>query len=261
MIDDERLQLETQQLLSDLRRSYTPTPADASRVLAATHRALQAPPPSAARLSGYKLVAAAAVIALGSGAFGYMLGRQDARREPSVAERVAPSPPPAASSAPAPMRAPEVPARSARDLEAALPQASEAEAKSASAHDAVAARAQGKGVVQSSAVSAAARSKRPAPEPSPNSESSPADSLEAELRLLRSVEQALREQRPRHALALLDELDRKVPAGKLGEERLAAFVVARCEIGLGSRAALLREFLGAHADSVYRARVEQACGR
>ena len=49
----------------------------------------------------------------------------------------------------------------------------------------------------------------------------PTASLDEEVRALRAVERALREGTPGFALSLLRELDRKVPNGRLLEERLA----------------------------------------
>jgi hypothetical protein len=87
------------------------------------------------------------------------------------------------------------------------------------------------------------------------------ESLVIEVRALRNAERALRDANPGLALAFLRELDRQVPKGQLGEERDAADTLARCTRGdhpfgvnLGA------EFAERHPGSVYRARVEQACG-
>jgi hypothetical protein len=84
-------------------------------------------------------------------------------------------------------------------------------------------------------------------------------SLEAEVRTLRRVERALREQNPRLAFELLGELDRVVPGGELAEERLAAFSIARCALGAGAPTTITREFVKSYPSSVYLARVQQAC--
>ncbi len=89
-----------------------------------------------------------------------------------------------------------------------------------------------------------------------------AASLDAEVRALRSVERALRDQQPRLALALLRELDAAVPDGKLREEREATSTIARCladEMPFGVN--LARDFAEHHSGSVYLRRVEQACGK
>ena len=87
------------------------------------------------------------------------------------------------------------------------------------------------------------------------------ESLAIELRALRNAERALRDGNSGLALAFLQELDRQVPKGQLGEERDAADTLARCTRGdrlFGVN--LAAEFAERHPGSVYRARVEQACG-
>ena len=87
------------------------------------------------------------------------------------------------------------------------------------------------------------------------------ESLAIEVRALRNAERALRDGNPGLALAFLQELDRQVPNGQLAEERDAAGTLARCARGdhpFGVN--LAAEFTERHPGSVYRARVEQACG-
>jgi len=87
------------------------------------------------------------------------------------------------------------------------------------------------------------------------------ESLALEVRALRNAERALRDGNPGLALAFLQELDRQVPKGRLAEERDAADTLARCARGdhpFG--VSLAAEFTERHPGSVYRARVEQACG-
>lgn len=86
------------------------------------------------------------------------------------------------------------------------------------------------------------------------------DGLEEELRTLRRVDRAQRQGNARLALSLLEELDQKVPAGKLGEERAAARTLARCTLGYGGRSVLHQEFVRRYPGSVYTARVGEACG-
>jgi hypothetical protein len=87
-----------------------------------------------------------------------------------------------------------------------------------------------------------------------------AASLDAEVRALRSVERALRDQQPRLALALLRELDAAVPDGKLREEREATSTIARCLAGeVPFDVNLARDFAEHHSGSVYQRRIEQAC--
>jgi len=91
---------------------------------------------------------------------------------------------------------------------------------------------------------------------------SPTESLGQEVRALRAVEHALRDDDPRLALAMLQQLDRDVPKGKLVEERRAMSVIARCSAGdIPFGVDLAADFAGDHPESVYLGRVEQACAR
>jgi hypothetical protein len=111
------------------------------------------------------------------------------------------------------------------------------------------------------ALPSAPRPRLPRPVTAPPEKVSPAASLEAEVRALRSVERALREHEPGMALALLRELDRTIPDGKLVEEREATAAIARCTLGdVPFGVSPARDFADRHADSVYLERVEQACG-
>jgi hypothetical protein len=74
------------------------------------------------------------------------------------------------------------------------------------------------------------------------------------------VERAQRAGNPRLALALLDELDRERPRGKLMEERAAARAVAECQSTFGARRSeLVERFKKRYGSSVYLTRVEVAC--
>jgi hypothetical protein len=84
--------------------------------------------------------------------------------------------------------------------------------------------------------------------------------LDEEVRLLRRVERALRDQNPRYAFALLGELDRTVPGGQLVEERHAARAMARCELE-GGGDAVVKKFAESHPGSAYLARVVETCRR
>jgi hypothetical protein len=96
------------------------------------------------------------------------------------------------------------------------------------------------------------------PAPSAPPELAPDAGLDEEVRLLRRVERALREQNPRYALALLGELDRQVPRGQLVEERKAARVMASCQLGSGGDA-LAEKFASDHPGSAYIGRVRETC--
>ena len=105
---------------------------------------------------------------------------------------------------------------------------------------------------------APARAAPLAPNASP--EILPEAGLDEEVRLLRRVEQALRSDNARFALALLDELDQKVPSGQLVEERRAARVMALCHVD-GSGAARAEKYASEYPSSAYLARVREACAR
>jgi hypothetical protein len=81
-----------------------------------------------------------------------------------------------------------------------------------------------------------------------------------ELMLLRRVERAIRSGEPVLALGLLAELDEVFPETTLAEERLAARRLAECRAGRPDASSSARRFLIEHATSVYRQRIELACG-
>ena len=86
-----------------------------------------------------------------------------------------------------------------------------------------------------------------------------ARSMQEEIDALRRVDRVLHDHDPRRALALLYELDRNVPSGKLMQEREAAFAMARCALGLGSAEQLASDFAARYPGSVYLQRVRQTC--
>jgi hypothetical protein len=84
--------------------------------------------------------------------------------------------------------------------------------------------------------------------------------LEA-VRLLARAQRALDGDEPALALALLDELDQRVPRELLSEEREAALVVALCKSGDVDRARRALARLAAHSpSSIYAARIARSCG-
>ena len=97
-------------------------------------------------------------------------------------------------------------------------------------------------------------------EPTPTSPPNLEQRLAQEVRLLRQADQALRAGDPATAHRLLDQLEREVPNGKLGEEREAARLLARCmsQPGPGTRRRA-RAFLDRHATSVYSGRIREIC--
>jgi len=99
----------------------------------------------------------------------------------------------------------------------------------------------------------------PRPSVAPSAAASGRAAFDEEVIQLRRVQRALREGNARLALALLDDLDRAVPQGRLGEERAAAGVMARCALGVGPPSVVADDFAKRFPNSVYAARVQQAC--
>jgi hypothetical protein len=84
--------------------------------------------------------------------------------------------------------------------------------------------------------------------------------LDDEVRAVRSIERALRDGEPGFALALLRELDRALPDGRLVEEREALSAIARCQLDEAPLGVSLGDdFAERRPDSVYLRRVQQAC--
>ena len=238
--------------LARARAGLSPSPADALRVRAALAAAVSAPgdivSDAASSGSGQDLgtgggwtlrvlVTWVAAAAIGAGAGGYWMGHRAGSRDARLAavlavtnESVPPSQPTAVAGAGAPSSGP-VPA---------VP------------------------------VSDAARLREPirrrpgnvARGVRPEVVASTTESLEQEVRALRAVEHALRDQDPRLALAILQQLDRDVPRGKLVEERRATSTMARCSAGdIPFGVDLAEDFANQYPESVYLGRVEQSCQR
>jgi hypothetical protein len=237
-----------EQLLERARRALSPTAADAERVFDATRRAISGAAAGAAAvhvlsratkprssasaaLHGYAARALTALAIAGTSAgtgyyAGYRAGRADA---------------PAAA-----------PAAHAPSAVALAPRVIETPPAAASAAPPAASAETPNGVPRTSARSSAQRADAAvAP--------SGAQSLEREVQMMKRIERALREGNPQQALVLLGQLDREIPGGQLAEERLAVFALARCGLGLGSPAAIAREFAQRYPKSVYFARVRRAC--
>ena len=84
--------------------------------------------------------------------------------------------------------------------------------------------------------------------------------LRAELELLNAAQSALRQHRPREALALLERYDATFPGGQLVSERLAVEVFAACELDDRVRAArAASSFLRRDENSALAERVKGAC--
>ncbi len=85
-------------------------------------------------------------------------------------------------------------------------------------------------------------------------------SLAEETRLLDRARRAVVENRPKDALSLLQDAQRKFPSGVLRQERAVLRVVALCDAGKladGRKAAAA--FLRAHPQSALRSRAQSAC--
>lgn len=218
-----RDQDEMAQVLSHARRALSPTPAQEARLLQRTLHAASAVP-AATPLAAKWLVAL--TIAGVSGSLGFVLGRQV---EHTVVT-------PAVVAAPRPLEVPR---------EAASPAPTEEEAHVEPAPKVHRPRLK-------SAPVAPVAVEPPSAAPS---------SLELEIRAMKDVERALRDNDPGQALQRLDQLDQEVPHGSLTEERSAASVIARCRLGLGTRAKLIEEFSASYPNSGYAQRVQTSCRR
>lgn len=234
-------------VLQGARRALSPSSADAERVLAATLTALGAAPALPATRPGHtrfgaragllSKVSAALVIAGISGAIGYLAGYQAAQPNRPKGEVL--------TAAPAVVPAAPQPTDSAH--ETAPSQAEEStQATPASPPDTASRRR-------------TARAVRPAVTSEPVPEPPKQPSLGDELAAVKLIERALRNDEPNVALELLDELDERMPQGALGEERLAASVMARCALGIGPKHVLRHEFASRHPSSAYLERVQRAC--
>lgn len=241
-------------ILRAARLHASPSEADARRVLEATLRAVGSPPgdtsgpggegrtnasagTGAGGMSWVRPWVARGVIAVVAGGAGYALGHHQGASSST-------------SHPPASARANEA----AEQRDDRLPpsmsvQTAPSSASPAGTHDEKpeSPKVAGLGSAQGSSGSSALRR--------------PERSLDEEVRTLARVERSLREQNPRLALALLDEMDATIGSGKMMEERRATRVVARCQLEPESRAALANAFIDRHPRSVYLERVAQACGK
>lgn len=169
---------------------------------------------------GQQLIAASLLSAVTFGA-GYLLGRH----APADVARVA-----AVSTQPAPRQAAPEPTPAPEALPSAEPQAPSVPS-----------------------------SKRQAPSASASTSTSAGQTLSEEARELRRVDSALRGGMPLLALGILNDLDRKIPRGALGEERAAARLIARCQNGDGGARSSAALWLEKNSRSVYATRVQASC--
>lgn len=233
------------------RAGLSPSPADALRVRTSLTAALAAagsgatdaaPSGSLEGVDGGTnwplrvLVTSVAAVAVGAGGYwlGYRAGAREARpaaAQVPLAAQSAPSPDTTTRAGPAALAAgPVSPAAAGKEV---------GTRESSRKRSAKAARTIGSGGVGAAT-----------------------ESLSQEVRALRAVERALRDNRPSLALAILQQLDRDVPQGKLIEERRATYIVARCisaDVPFGLD--LAEDFANDYSESVYLERVRQSCAR
>ena len=242
-------ELEAATILRRARARISPSSDDAARIRHALEARLLSSdghdvnstepsslPPSALNSGAIAKLALAALVAVSTGAAGYVLGYRAGSAERSqsnhhVVLATAPIVPPVVASAPP------------------TPQITENKAPSATApprHHA-----------SFNAPAAASVTANDAKDDAGATDGSSA--LETETRMLVRIERALREQNPRFALGLLGELDREVPGGQLKEERQAARVLAHCQMGSATAAELARDFTARHPGSAYVARINRTC--
>jgi hypothetical protein len=230
---------QARELLSQARRALSPTAEDQARVLRATQRAalVQPPPASAAPLAA-KLVVALSIAGI-SGTIGFVLGRHSGHHEDAHethVAKVAPAAPEPVAAEPAPTAVEKV----------------------------VAVHAEPPRIAGERTRPRVAPAPKPAPtevsvDPFAEMRNGASSSLEIEVRFMKAVERALRDNEPGLALRVLDQLDEEVPRGVLDEERLAASVMARCKLGLGKRAELIEELTTRYPTSAYGPRVRNSC--
>jgi hypothetical protein len=234
--------------LAELRADLSPSSADKARLralilapaLAGNVEPSPAPP---AKLDGWAALKAAGTAGLKAGALllgvglgaGFWLGRETslpATRAPAAIE-AAPSPSAVARAAPA--APPPAPPATPGPLET-------------------------RQVLKVSEPSPLAEPRRPPPRARATRKAVAPNPLNEELALLRRVERALRNGDPALALALLGELDERFPESRLVEERQAAKLMAHCRQGSADAVARAHAFLHDSPASVYRQRVQSACG-
>ncbi len=228
-----------QALLSSIRQQLSPTSSDQARVssrLAAriatgvltpslqenldVPKALGSWP--GLRGVGQQLVAASLLSAVTFGA-GYLLGSHAPREVTPIAVPSAP---------PAPQKAAPEPTPAPDTVTSAEPQAPSVPST---------------------------KRQEPATAASTSASANAGQTLSEEARELRRVDSALRGGMPLLALGILNDLDRKIPRGALGEERAAARLIARCQNGDGGARSSAVGWLEKNPRSVYATRVQASC--
>jgi hypothetical protein len=286
----DELEAEERRLLGAAYREYTPGQADAERVLARTLSLVTVGAASVAGVAHAKAASDAATVGTASGATGATVAAAGAAGMPAVgaAFATATALPKLATAlalligaggmgyglgyraaergalgAPAPESRAAMPEeRSARQPPSRIPELVSPQATPDLVEHAAALGRQAEPPVRPRAQRprAAADAERTSVAPLElDDDATPSRALRLELSALRKAERALRDERPRVALAVLAELERDVPEGTLVEERAAATSLARCALGLGAPAHRRAQFVASYPRSVYRARVEVGC--
>ena len=258
----------TRKVLSEARRSMTPTPDDrdlvmkrvmmsaaAATVAGSTAAALKASGTGglAALLfkGGTLLKIGIAVTIAGGAVVTWMMLREqaeDTHRDQVFVEEVAPA-------GTTTMPAPQEPESSTPDVSAiqALDDLTDNSEEAATPTDLL--DTQEKGVV---------KKRRPASPKDDALESKPPrngdDALYAEISAMKKAAQALRDNEPGRTLKILDAFDRTHPNGVMGEERSGLRVLALCAAGPTQRAAAAKKrFLANSPGSPMAARIRSAC--
>jgi hypothetical protein len=107
-------------------------------------------------------------------------------------------------------------------------------------------------------VKAPRSSARTRPEPAEKQEPSAAD-LEAEMKLIRGADAALRAGRASEALALLAQHQAEHPKASLAHEREGLRAIANCQVGAGGSATAAERFLSRSPHSPLAPRLRSAC--
>jgi hypothetical protein len=255
------------------RLELSPSRADKARGRRALGLPEPAAPPTAAHAPGWaalrasgKLGALVSAVLLGAGfAAGYWLGRAEPHATaPDASEQLAR---PAEATAAATLGEAEGTVRPLDTLRSADPPrptdgAGSGEAAPARVSSAAAAKLPVEGSPRSPGRAPKPLAAEPAHAASGSAhESGTRGSRGAdELVLMRRIERALRTEQPALALALLAELEDRVPYSALQEERLAASVMAHCGLRDAGHERRAEDFLQTRPRSVYRTRVLAACG-
>lgn len=259
-----------QRLLQQARRGLTPSDDDARRIELRVQGALHSPSMGARDASSSWLNASqwlntsqwrpgllGTLVGLGIGlGAGYQWGQSTNVRQWEVQVPEVGLPQPQAAHDDLAASAPPIPTTFTPPA-AVTPVASRDERSVMQPKDATAERPQKGRYVQPSEQARARVESAPTPDHQETATQPAVDELEH----VRQVQQALAQDLPRTALGLLDDLDRAVPEGRLGEERAAARAIARCMVDPSRGALEYDAWAQRYPSSVHERRVAGVCGR